>query len=314
MPPRFPRPPRNFVLPSAIPAAISASRRSAHLGELPSFDPAVQRENSGLKPTTFASSTGHATSPRASGGGSRSRSGFAGTEPLRWLGHHGQRRPKPEARAAQQVRTPFAAHSCLLVFLRILTGKRQRRPSSSVFDSLLTFFSCLYAHQHYYFSHPRYRRFRLQQALEGHSDIMWCPALGCGAPLVKKKKRQGASSRNGRSGNTASSSSSNSSTSGGRRLTCGACGQVACGDCGRAYHGAAPLFGLFTWGNDAHGTSCEQVLKNMGLHLHSHSHSHSHGGECEMEEKDQSWLKGLRIINRRDALLVHITGTCVYRC
>ena len=126
----------------------------------------------------------------------------------------------------------------------------------------------------FFFVNSRYRRFRLQQALEGHSDIMWCSALGCGAPLVKRKYNTSGkgfglswwsqSSHNSNSNNNDSSSSNGNSNSGGRRLTCGACGHVACGDCGRAYHGAAPLFGVFTWGSDAHGTSCDQVRNKEG--------------------------------------------------
>ena len=74
----------------------------------------------------------------------------------------------------------------------------------------------------------KYRRFRLQQALDGDSRVIWCPASGCGAPLVRNVWTWTMFGR-------------------GRRVDCACCRQAACSDCGRPFHGTS---------------SCEVFLKN----------------------------------------------------
>ena len=88
----------------------------------------------------------------------------------------------------------------------------------------------------------KYRRFRLQQALETASSIVWCPALGCGAPIV-------------RGGLWTRLAPDNQ-----QRLVCGACSAAAC-PCGRPYHGPANCCAavLGTLAGAGAGTSCESM-------------------------------------------------------
>mmetsp|Transcript_102299 Transcript_102299/g.292859 ORF Transcript_102299/g.292859 Transcript_102299/m.292859 type:complete len:595 (+) Transcript_102299:879-2663(+) len=63
----------------------------------------------------------------------------------------------------------------------------------------------------------KYRRFRLNTLLEDQPDVVWCPAINCGAPI--------------------SSSSGQCWEIGHRRLTCDSCGYHVCASCGMQYHG-----------------------------------------------------------------------------